>query len=73
MITCKLCGTELSTRKVRKDGSILCPECGQIYWKAAVDAALSSKIHYHSAEERKEEYIRQSMRSVERIRRALVA
>ena len=40
MITCKLCNTRLERKDVRRDGSMLCPECGQIYWKAAVDRAM---------------------------------
>ena len=39
MLTCKLCGTRLDRKHIRRDGSLLCPECGQIYWKAAVDKA----------------------------------
>lgn len=37
MITCKLCNTELERKHLRRDGSMLCPECGQVYWKAAVE------------------------------------
>ena len=40
MITCKLCNTELKKKDFRRDGSVLCPVCGQIYWKEAVEAAL---------------------------------
>ncbi len=40
MITCKLCNTRLEKKHLRRDGSMLCPECGQIYWKAAVEKAL---------------------------------
>ena len=39
MITCKLCETILTKKHLRRDGSLICPECGQIYWKAAVDKA----------------------------------
>ncbi len=39
MITCKLCNTALNRNHLRRDGSLLCPVCGQIYWKAAVDKA----------------------------------
>lgn len=39
MITCKLCGTELEKKNMQRDGSLLCPVCGQIYWKVAVDRA----------------------------------
>lgn len=41
MITCKLCNTTLSRKNLRKDGSMLCPVCGQIYWRIAVERALA--------------------------------
>ena len=41
MITCKLCGTELEKKNMQRDGSLLCPVCGQIYWKVAVDRAIA--------------------------------
>ena len=41
MITCKLCNTRLGEKDLRRDGSMLCPECGQIYWKAAVDKVMN--------------------------------
>ena len=48
---------------------MLCPVCGQIYWKAAVDKAMAfqeeEEDHRHRIEAR---YIEQSRRSVERIR-----
>ena len=40
MITCKLCGTDLNKKNLCRDGSMLCPVCGQKYWKAAVDKAV---------------------------------
>jgi len=40
MITCKLCNTRLEKKHLRRDGSMLCPECGQVYWKAAVEKAM---------------------------------
>ena len=40
MITCKFCNTRLEKKNLRRDGSMLCPECGQIYWKAAVEKAM---------------------------------
>lgn len=43
MITCKLCNTRLEKKNIRRDGSMLCPVCGQIYWKAAVEKALQSQ------------------------------
>ena len=43
MITCKLCNTRLEKKHLRRDGSMLCPECGQIYWKAAVDTDAKAK------------------------------
>ena len=48
MITCKLCNTKLKKKDFRRDGSVLCPVCGQIYWKEAVEKALQ-----RSAEEKK--------------------
>ena len=39
MLTCKLCGTRMDRKRIRRDGSLRCPECGQIYWKAAVEKA----------------------------------
>jgi len=29
----------MDRKHIRRDGSLLCPECGQIYWKAAVEKA----------------------------------
>lgn len=29
----------MDRKRIRRDGSLLCPECGQIYWKAAVENA----------------------------------
>ena len=69
MITCKLCGTELGPRMKRKDGSMLCPVCGQIYWKAAVDKAAKED----RTEEIKEKYRRESRKSVEFLRWARMA
>ena len=40
MLTCKLCGTDLTRKNLCRDGSMLCPVCGQKYWKAAVDKAI---------------------------------
>ncbi len=39
MISCKLCGTNLNRKALRKDGSLLCPVCGQVYWKSALEKA----------------------------------
>ena len=71
MITCKLCNTELDKRHLRRDGSLLCPGCGQIYWKAAVDRAMAGGETFR--ENYAEAYRRESRRSVERIRRVRVA
>ena len=73
MITCKLCGTHLEKKHLRRDGSMLCPECGQVYWKAAVDKALSLSRPSYSEEEIESRYIRESMKSTELIRRVRVA
>ncbi len=43
MLTCKLCHTQLGNKHLRKDGSMQCPNCLQIYWKAAVDKALDEE------------------------------
>jgi uncharacterized Zn finger protein (UPF0148 family) len=71
MITCKLCNTRLEKKNLRRDGSMLCPVCGQVYWKAAVEAAGTSSFRHHSAEERMAEYARQSRLSVEMLRARL--
>ena len=71
MLTCKLCGTRMDRKHIRRDGSLLCPECGQIYWKAAVEAANTSSFRHHTAEERMAEYTRQSRLSVEMLRARL--
>ena len=42
MITCKLCDTVLTTKHLRRDGSLMCPVCGQVYWRAAVQKALET-------------------------------
>ncbi len=68
MLTCKLCNTRLGKKHLRRDGSMLCPECGQIYWKAAVDAAISSTTRISSPEEIKAKYSIESRRSVAWIR-----
>ena len=74
MITCKLCGTELGPRMKRKDGSMLCPVCGQIYWKSAVEKAdLSNNHNKHTPEEIKDKYRRESRKSVEFLRHARLA
>lgn len=43
MITCRLCNTRLEKKHLRRDGSMLCPVCGQIYWKAAVEKAMHER------------------------------
>ena len=73
MITCKLCGTYLGKKHLRRDGSMLCHECGQVYWKAAVDMALSSMPLTTPAKEIESRYIRESRKSTELIRRARFA
>lgn len=44
MLTCKVCNTQLTRKNFRRDGSMLCPVCGQIYWKAAVEKALHAPV-----------------------------
>lgn len=78
MLTCKLCGTQLGKKSLRRDGSLLCPVCGQIYWKAAVERAYkSADDSEHRAEIRKMAYNRESRKSTEwmasRIQEALIA
>ena len=71
MITCKLCSTRLEKKHLRRDGSMLCPECGQIYWKAAVEKALQESEepqHRNISEEIRKEYAAESRRSTARIR-----
>ena len=65
MITCKLCNTRLERKNLRRDGSMLCPVCGQIYWKAAVDRAMRGTEHRHLAAEIESNYMRESRRSTE--------
>ena len=44
MLSCKLCGSTLNRKHIRKDGSMLCPVCGQIYWSKAVEAAIGRHV-----------------------------
>ena len=56
MITCKLCNTKLTRKNFRRDGSLLCPVCGQVYWKAAVEKVLhdpTNSEQRHGLENRK--------------------
>ena len=70
MITCKLCNTKLEKKHLRRDGSMLCPECGQIYWKAAVEKAMLEPADDEALRERVESrYRRESKRSTEYIAR----
>lgn len=41
MITCRLCNSKLEKKDLRRDGSMICPVCGQVFWKAAVEKAMS--------------------------------
>ena len=70
MITCKLCNTRLERKHLRRDGSMLCPECGQIYWKAAVERAIAD---YQDTDNLKEQitarYHNESKRSTDLISR----
>lgn len=66
MLTCKLCGTQLGKKNLRHDGSLLCPVCGQIYWKSAVErASKSDDDSENKAEIRKLAYKRESRKSTE--------
>ena len=42
MIRCKLCDTLMDTKHRRRDGSLMCPVCGQIYWREAVLKAMAA-------------------------------
>ena len=70
MITCKLCNTRLERKHLRRDGSMLCPECGQIYWKAAVEKAMMESTDTDSLRDQIEtRYKHESRRSTEFIAR----
>ena len=69
MITCKLCDTRLEKKNLRRDGSMLCPVCGQIYWQAAVARAMRGMDYKHVASEIETNYRRESLRSTELIAR----
>ena len=74
MITCKLCNTRLERKNLRRDGSMICPVCGQVYWKIAVDRAIESvqdqKTHRAAVENA---YLVESTKSVDWIRRLRTA
>ena len=55
MITCKLCNTELKKKDFRRDGSVLCPVCGQIYWKEAVEKAMQENDSGENPKEKQHE------------------
>ena len=67
MLTCKLCNKKKKKKELKRDGSMLCPVCGQIYWKAAVDRALSMSEEMPSDADIRSEYVRESRLSTERI------
>lgn len=72
MITCKLCNTRLEKKHLRRDGSMLCPECGQIYWKAAVERAMQEPTEGEDLRDRIEaRYRYESKRSSEYIARRI--
>lgn len=73
MITCKLCDTRLEKKNLRRDGSMLCPVCGQIYWKIAVEKALGVDNFQEHRERVERAYRTESLRSVESIRRMRTA
>ena len=60
MITCKLCNTRLEKKHLRRDGSMLCPECGQKALRETTDTdALRQQIEKRYRRESKDstEYI----------------
>ena len=72
MITCKLCNTRLEKKHLLRDGSLLCPECGQVYWKSAVKKAISESVDEEERISRiRANYSRESRLSTERIARRL--
>lgn len=73
MITCKLCNTRLEKKNLRRDGSMLCPVCGQIYWKIAVEKAMGVDNFQEHRERVERAYRTESLRSVESIRRMRTA
>ena len=52
LISCKLCHTELKKKDFRRDGSVLCPVCGQVYWKEAVEKALRESDNHDNPDEK---------------------
>ena len=73
MITCKLCNTRLEKKNLRRDGSMLCPVCGQIYWKTAVEKAMGVENYQEHKERIERAYLEETLRSVEAIRRVRTA
>ena len=73
MITCKLCNTRLEKKNLRRDGSMMCPVCGQIYWKTAVEKAMGVKNYQEYKERIERAYREETLRSVEYIRRVRTA
>ena len=71
MISCKLCNTRLEKKNLRRDGSMLCPVCGQVYWKTAVEKAVDTAPDFRERVERA--YRAESLRSVDLIRRMRLA
>ena len=73
MISCKLCNTRLEKKNLRRDGSMLCPVCGQIYWKTAVEKAMGVENYQEHKERIERAYREETQRSVEYIRRVRTA
>ena len=73
MITCKLCNTRLEKKNLLRDGSMLCPVCGQIYWKTAVEKAMGVENYQEHKERIERAYREETLRSVEAIRRVRTA
>ena len=69
----ELCNTRLEKKNLRRDGSMLCPVCGQIYWKTAVEKAMGVENYQEHKERIERAYREETLRSVEYIRRVRTA
>ena len=64
MIHCKLCGTVLDIKSTRRDGAVLCPICGQIYWKTALEKAVAEESGETEGQEKPSSEIRKEGRHI---------